>query len=208
LNLRPLRPEPRAGVSPTGVEHARAASSDSEYRRGVAPLLYFAAVLAGGRLAPRVFGSAPLSRGRLVGLLGRGRPVGQQGQCVRTRATGLSGEDEHRQPGVGGELAIRICGLPTGRRTRGSCVPRQVGLGDPGRRVERDVTFEDVRSDAHVAIDAACQVRPLWAWHRGQCRGQSRGTGQPPPSTIRLSGTGWGLRHHHERARSQRAVST
>ena len=27
-------------------------------------------------------------------------------------------------------------------------------------------------------------------WHRGQCRGQSRGTGHPPPSAIRLSGTG------------------
>jgi hypothetical protein len=45
LNLRPLRPEPRAGVSPTVVEHARAALGHSTHRRRAALLLYFAAAL-------------------------------------------------------------------------------------------------------------------------------------------------------------------
>lgn len=41
----PLRPEPRTGLSPTSVEHVRAASGDPTYRRGAPSLLYFAAVL-------------------------------------------------------------------------------------------------------------------------------------------------------------------
>src|SRR5664280_1372635 len=41
----PLRPEPRARSSPTGVEHARAASRHPKHRRRAAWLLYFAAAL-------------------------------------------------------------------------------------------------------------------------------------------------------------------
>ena len=40
----PLRPEPRARLSPKGVEHVRAASGDPTYRQ-TATLMYFAAVL-------------------------------------------------------------------------------------------------------------------------------------------------------------------
>ena len=44
MNLRPLRPEPPARVSHTGVEHGREAPGRPTHRRRVAPLLYFAAV--------------------------------------------------------------------------------------------------------------------------------------------------------------------
>jgi len=45
LNLRPLRPEPRAGTSPTDAEQVGAALGDPTYRPRAAPLLHFAAVL-------------------------------------------------------------------------------------------------------------------------------------------------------------------
>jgi len=60
LNLRPLRPEPRARLSPTGVEHAREALGHSTHRRRVVLLLYFAAVL----LAKRTWWSGSASRSR------------------------------------------------------------------------------------------------------------------------------------------------
>jgi hypothetical protein len=49
----PLRPEPRARMSPTAVEQVRAAVRELTDRRRAAALLYFAAVLGHSRLARR-----------------------------------------------------------------------------------------------------------------------------------------------------------
>jgi hypothetical protein len=56
--------------------------------------------------------------------------------------------------------------------------------------IERDLRgLDDSRCPRGDRRGQPRQVRPPRARHRGQCRGQSRGTGHPPPSAIRLSGT-------------------
>jgi hypothetical protein len=44
VGVAPLRPEPRARLSPKGIAQVQEASGDPRYRGRVAPLLYFAAV--------------------------------------------------------------------------------------------------------------------------------------------------------------------